>query len=123
MISSRIWRIGVEAVATGSLIIVRRFGALMSSPTRIRRRGTLGVELPENLLDPVPLFDRLVEEERQLRDPLQIETLADLTPEERGRPAERAGRFVPRLCVANRRVVHARLLQIRRHLDVSNRQE
>src|SRR2546426_5183346 len=124
MISSRICRTGVDALATGSLIIVARLGRIMAGRrTDARLVGPFRVELLENALDAIALLDRLVEQECELGHALQLQTLADLAPQERRCAAERPRRLVARLVVADGRVIHACLLQVRRDLDVRNRQE
>src|SRR5688572_2205685 len=75
-----------------------------------RRGGTLRLEVLQNLLDPVLLLDRLVEEEIELGDALEAKPLADLPAQERGRAAERLARFLPRRLVADGGVVDPRLL-------------
>src|SRR6266508_140544 len=123
-ISSRICRTGADAVATGSLIIVARLGRVVAGClTDARPVGPFRVELLEDALDAVALLDRLVEKECELGHALQLQALADLAPQERRRAAERPRRLAARLVVADGRVIHARLLQVRGHLDLRNRQE
>jgi len=56
----------------------------------IRSASLFRSELLENALDPVALFDRVVEKERQLGDALQAKPLPDLPPQKRPGALERA---------------------------------
>src|SRR5215211_3358024 len=86
VISSQIWRMGVVAVATDSLIIVARLGHLVARSLRgARLAGPLGVELLEDLLDTVSFLDRFVEKEAELRNALQSQPLAHLSSQKRRR--------------------------------------
>jgi len=83
----------------------------------------LQLELLEDSLQPIALFDRLVVEEGELRHTLQSQPLSDLASEERCGAVERARRFPARRVVTDGRVIHQRLLQIRRDLDLRDGQE
>ena len=77
----------------------------------------------EDPLDAVVPLDALVVEELELRCPAQPQPPADLTAQERRRALERPRRLAPRLLVAERRVVDARVLQVGRHLDAGDGEE
>src|SRR5207247_10597527 len=96
----------------GLLMILRRF-------RRIGRR----LDVAEQLLDPVLPGDRFVVLERELRRSLQAQPRSDLAAEKRRRTSERALGIAPARLVAERGVVHARLLQVRRHLHAGQRDE
>src|SRR3954462_10018372 len=113
-ISSEIRRTAEAAASTDSLIIVGRTDCVIAS---VGSRGPFRLELLKNPFDPVAVFDRLVVEERQFGNPLQLETLSNLPPQKGCRTPERAGRLALCFVVADRRVVDTRLLQVRRHLD------
>src|SRR4051812_20689541 len=118
-ISSRICRTADLAASTRSLIIV----AGTDRVAIIRPACPFRPELLENALDTIALFDRVVEEEGQLRHALQAKPLANLSPQKRACPLERARRFALDGVVADNRVVHARLLQVGRHRNAGDGQE
>src|SRR3954466_9546857 len=100
-ISSEIRRTAEAAVSTDSLIIVWRTDCVVGA---IGSCGPFRLELLKNPFDTVGVFDRLVVEEGQFGNPLQIQALADLPAQKRCRTSERARRLALRLVVANRRV-------------------
>src|SRR4026208_660217 len=118
--SSQIRRTAAAAVSTRSLIIVGRTECLVVG---FGPCGPFCFQLLKNSFDAVALFDRLVVEERQFRDTLQPKALTDLAAQKRRRPIERTRRLPLRLVVPDRRVIHAGLLQIRRQLDLRDRQK
>ena len=79
-----------------------------------RALGALGLELLQNPLDPVEPLDVLVEEELQLRNPPQPQPAGRAAGAETASP-DPSARLVSlaRLRVAERRVVDARVLQVR----------
>src|SRR5690349_8609499 len=112
-ISSQIRRTAEAAAAasTGSLIIIARIVSVVADA---RPGRPFRLEFLKNSFDAIALFDRLVVEERQFRDTLEAQPLADPAPQKWRRPIERARRLSSRLVVADRRVVDARLLKIGR---------
>src|SRR5207245_4447425 len=82
-----------------------------------------GMDLGEDLLDPVLAGDRVLVDEGELRHALQPQSGADLPPQEYGRAAEREGARAPSLFVAEHRVEHARLLDIGADLHASQGDE
>src|SRR3954470_13376934 len=102
-ISSRICSTGASTVTPPpvSLLIV----VLPVAPCVVhgrrggRLRRALRVELLENPLDAVVLFDRLVEREGQFRHALQPEPPADVPPQEGDGALERPRGLAPRLVV------------------------
>src|SRR5262245_22567321 len=85
------------------------------------RRGLRGVELVQQLLDPILAADRFIEDELERRDAPQAQPRSDLAAKKRRGTIECARRLAPRLLVAERRVEHARVLQIRGHLNACDR--
>src|SRR3954463_13551334 len=96
--------------------ICRRVGGRVSRVLR-------GANLVEEPLDAVLAGDRFVVEELGLRRALQPQPRSDLPPQERRGAAERPFRVPPRRVVAERGVVNARLLQIRRDRDAGDGDE
>ena len=97
------------------------FGSGTASPSAAAARSALDVV--EDSLDAVAPLDRFVEEELQQGNPLEPEPAADLAPQEGRRPPERARRVPPGLVVAERRVVDAGDLKVRRDVHVRDGQE
>jgi hypothetical protein len=85
--------------------------------------GALGLDLLQDLLDAVVPLDAFIEEELQLGRAPQAQSTAQLSAKERRGAFKRPCGLTPRLLVAERRVVHARLLEVGRHADVSDGQE
>src|SRR4051812_10700034 len=93
-----------------------------------RRRGLvarllLGLEVLQDLFDAIVPGDRFVVEELELGHAAQPDARADLAAQERQGALERLGRLALRLLVAERRVVDARDLQVRRHGDLGQGDE
>ena len=82
-----------------------------------------GVEIVQELLDPVLAGDGLVVDELELRDAPQTKAGSNLTAQERNRPLQAARRVAARPVVAERSEEHASVLQIRRHLNARDRDE
>src|SRR5688572_3665165 len=85
--------------------------------------GALGLQVEDDALDPVLAFDAFVVEELECRHVPQAEPPPELPAQERHGALERPRRLFARLRVADRRVVDPRLLQVRGHLDVRERQK
>ncbi len=83
----------------------------------------LRVQIAEDLLDAVLVHHRLVELELELGNAPQLQALADLAAEKAGRALERLRGLAARSLVAQRRVVDARHLQVRRDLHPRQRDE
>ena len=81
------------------------------------------LELVEQVEDPGPALERVVELEVELRDPLQPEPLAELVTDERHLPAHRGQRRLPLLGLADHADRHPGVAQVRRRLDVGDRGE
>ena len=96
-------------------------GCGAASPSAAAARSALDVV--EDSLDAVAPLDRFVEEELQQGNPLEPEPAADLAAQEGRRPPERARRLAPGLLVAERRVIDAGDLQVRRDVHVRDGQE
>src|SRR5687767_14503753 len=90
---------------------------------QVRIGLTFGLDIEHDPLDAVLLFDALVVEELERRHVLEPEAATDLAAEKRLGPFQRFPGF--RLCfvVPDRRVEHARLLKIRRHLHPRDGEE
>src|SRR5229473_1977389 len=71
-----------------------------------------GVKLVEDALDPVLAFDRFVVGEFEIRRPLEAQARANLPPQERRGPFQRARARGSRRVVAERGVEDARQLQV-----------
>src|SRR5207253_5774133 len=82
-----------------------------------------GMNVVEDLLDAVLAGDRTVVEESKLGNTLEAQPRADLPPQERSGALERTLGGAPRLLVAERSVIHARLLDVSAHLDARQRHE
>jgi hypothetical protein len=83
----------------------------------------LGLQILQDALDAVLALDVLVEEELKFGNASQAQPLADLPAQERLGPLERAAGLRPRLGIAERRVIDARVLQVRRDLDARDGDE
>src|SRR5262245_19910880 len=86
-------------------------------------RSRSAADLVEQLLDAVLAGNRFVVVERELRRALQPQARADLAPQEAGGAGQRPLGVATALLVAERRVVHASLLQIWAHADARQRHE
>src|SRR4029453_5852850 len=84
---------------------------------------SLRVDLVQDAFDSIAALDRLVEEEFEDWDPLQSQPAAELPAEERGGTAQCPGGVAPGLLVAERGVVDAGHLQVRRHGDLRDGQK
>ena len=82
-----------------------------------------GVELVEQMEDPCPALERLVELEMELRDPLHPEPLAELVPDERHRPAHRDDRRTAALGRADDADADLRVAEVGLRLDARDRGE
>src|SRR4051812_28952431 len=71
-------------------------------------------------LDTILSGNRFVVEECQLRDPLEAQPRPDLPAQEWSGPLDGALAVLAGLLVAERGVVHARSLKVRRHLHACN---
>src|SRR5262249_1957762 len=91
---------------------------------RMRAAGAVrGVDLVEELLDSILAGDRFIVEELELGHALQPQPRADLPPQKRRGALEGAGGVPARRVVAERRVRHAGVLQVRRHRDARDGDE
>src|SRR5262245_788567 len=82
-----------------------------------------GVKLVEDTFDSILAGDRVVVDEPEFGRPFQPESRADLTTQERGGPAERAGARFERLVVTEHGVEDACDLQVGTDLDPRQRDE
>jgi hypothetical protein len=85
--------------------------------------AAFGADFLQDLLDPITALDRFVEEELEVRYPLEPQPLPDLPSQERCGPSKRSARLAPGLLVPECRVVHARDLQIWCDLYMGDGQE
>src|SRR5262249_26246312 len=79
-----------------------------------RARGRLGLQLLQDLLDPIAPGDGLVVEELDFGDAAEADALSELAAQERRGALERPCGLTLRLLVAHGRVVHPRDLEIGR---------
>src|SRR5262245_50252884 len=86
-------------------------------------RSRSAADLVEQLLDAVLAGNRFVVVERELWRALQPQARADLAAQETGRAGQRPLGIATALLVAERRIVHARLLQIRADAHPRQRHE
>ena len=96
---------------------LRRVGLPVVVVLTGERRGPLRallLEFLQDALDAVVLLDRFRRRRTAARARVEAEPLAELAPQERRRPLQRPRRLAPGLLVAERRVVDARVLEIRR---------
>src|ERR1043166_2977224 len=103
----------------------RRRAAIASTICRISGSvaAIVSVDLVEDLVDPVLAGDRVVVLKPELRDALQAQAPADLPPQKRRRPFERAAAVLPGLLVAEHGVEDARLLEVGAALHARERDE